>query len=84
MQDLKETYVLLEWQLEAIVNTLGHLISHRYPYVSNSNESLTIDIQRQTRACSLNKEEFAQKTLGTREPWKKKKGKSAIDVCIDI
>lgn len=72
MWDLKETYVLLKWQLEAMADTLGHLKSCRYPYASNSNKSLTIDIQRQTGAHSLHKEEFAQKTLGTREPWKKK------------
>ena len=71
MRDLKETYVLLEWQLEeAMVDILGHLRSRRYPYVSNTNESLTIEIQRQTRARSLHKEEFSQKTLGTREFWK--------------
>jgi len=72
MRDLKETCVLLEWQLEAMVDTLGYLKSHRYPYVRNSNDSSNIDIQRQTRACSLRKEEFAEKTLDAKEPWEKK------------
>lgn len=39
MQDLKETYVLLECQLDTMVDTLGRLKSPRYSYVRNSNES---------------------------------------------